>query len=90
MPSSGPTPAPAFFAARYKAPVVFGWVERLGPARYQVRAEVVEPTAPAENTAAARKAAVADTTARINQRLEHHIRQNLADWFWLHRRWGKF
>lgn len=84
------TPAPAFFAARYKAPVVFGWVERLGPAHYRVRAEMIEPTEPAANSGAARKAAVADTTAKINARLEHHIRQNLADWFWLHRRWGKF
>ncbi len=84
------TPAPAHFAMRFKAPIVLGWVERLGPARYQIRAENVEPVEPADRSVAARNVAVAATTAKINDRLEYHIRQNLADWFWLHRRWGKF
>lgn len=83
------TPAPAHFAARFKAPIILGWVERLGPARYQVRAELVEPVEPKGRSVAERNAAATATTAKISKRLEHHIRPNLADWFWLHRRWGK-
>ena len=84
------TPAPAHFAARFKAPIILGWVERLGPARYQVRAELLEPARATGRSLAERNAAAAETTALINRRLEEKIRPNLADWFWLHRRWGKF
>jgi Kdo2-lipid IVA lauroyltransferase/acyltransferase len=81
--------APAHFAARFKAPIVFGWAVREGPARYRIRAEVVEKAEPAERTAAARQAAIVETTTRINEHLERRVRENPADWFWLHRRWGK-
>jgi len=83
------TAAPAHFAQRFKAAIVFGWAERLGPARYRIHAELVEPVAPAGPGAAARGEAIAATTARINEHLERRVRENLADWFWLHRRWGR-
>ncbi len=82
-------PVPAHFAARFKAPIVFGWAERLGPARYRARLELIEPAEPLDKTGSAKRAAFYETTLRINQALEKRIRERPADWFWLHRRWGK-
>ena len=83
------TPAPAHFAARFKAPIIFCWAERLGPARYRLRAEIVHRAEATENSGSARRAAVFETTLRINQVLERQVREKMQDWFWLHRRWGK-
>lgn len=82
-------PLPAHFAARFKAPIVFGWAERLGPARYRVRCELVEPAEPNGKTATAKREAFTETMRRINEALEKRIREQPANWFWLHRRWGK-
>ncbi len=82
-------PLPAHFASRFKAPIIFGWAERLGPARYRVRTERIEPVEPAERSGSAKRAAFYETTLRINEALEKRIREQPENWFWLHRRWGK-
>lgn len=82
-------PLPAHFAARFKAPLVFGWAERLGPARYRIKTECIEPAEPAGKTGSAKREAFYETTLRINRVLEQRIREQPENWFWLHRRWGK-
>ena len=81
------TTAPAQMAARYKAALFVGRVMRLGPARYRVTSERIAPVEPAEASAKARREAVQATTVMLNGIIEQHIREQLGEWFWLHRRW---
>jgi len=78
-------PAAAIFALRHRIPVVFGWTERLGPARFRVH---ILPPEPLPDTGD-RTVDVATLTQVLNNRLEAAIRLQPAQWLWLHRRWPK-
>ena len=83
-------PALAAMALRYGAPVIGGWVERLGPARLQLH--VCEALSlPVEMGREGRDAAgaVAWLTQAVNDQIEIWIRQSPSSWLWLHRRWPK-
>ncbi len=81
------TPAPAQMALRFRAAVVVGYAERLGPARYRLHADLVTLPQPAERAPKARKAADLEAMTTLNRMIEQQIRANPGDWFWLHRRW---
>lgn len=83
-------PALAAMALRYDAPVIGGWVERLGPARLQLHVSEVLSLPPdtlgeGRDTAAA----IAWLTQAVNDQIEAWIRQSPGSWLWLHRRWPK-
>ena len=75
--------AAAAFALRYRCPIVPARAVRLGPARMRI---VCEPPLPIPQ-AANRAADIAALTQAINDRLEAWIREEPAQWLWLHRRW---
>lgn len=79
-------PALAAMALRFDAPVIGGWVERLGPARLQLHV-----TQRLERPPGGRKdgEAIASLTQAVNDQLEAWIRQSPQSWLWLHRRWPK-
>lgn len=81
------TAAPAQMAMRFRAPIVLGHTERLGPARYRLHASVVPPVEPADASTKGRRAAELATTIQLNQLIEQQIRRKPGNWFWLHRRW---
>ncbi|MCA8926451.1 MAG: lauroyl acyltransferase [Alphaproteobacteria bacterium] len=81
------TPAPSQMAMRFRAVVVIGYAERMGPARYRLHAEVIDLPQPADRSVKARKAADYEATALLNRRIEAQIRAQPGNWFWLHRRW---
>jgi KDO2-lipid IV(A) lauroyltransferase len=81
------TSAPAQMAMRFRAPIILGHVERLGPARYCMFASVVPPIEPAEASTKGRREAELAMTIRLNELVEAQIRKHPGDWFWLHRRW---
>ena len=78
-------PALAVLALRLRCPVVPGWVERIGPARFRV---TCEPAMPLPDTGD-RDADVATLTQAMNDTLERWIRAKPESWLWLHRRWPK-
>jgi KDO2-lipid IV(A) lauroyltransferase len=78
-------PAAAAFALRFRCPVAFGYVERLGPAR--VRLVCGQPLALPDT--GDRQADIATLTAAINAELERAVRTRPEAWLWLHRRWPK-
>ena len=81
------TPAPSQMAMRFKAAVVIGYAERLGPARYRLHAEPIALPQPADRSVKARKVADYEATALLNRLIEDQIRAQPGNWFWLHRRW---
>lgn len=81
------TPAPAQMAMRFRAAVVIGYAERLGPARYRVHVEPVDLPQPADRSVKSRKAADLEAMTVLNRMIEQQIRDHPKDWFWLHRRW---
>jgi len=78
-------PALAALALRLRCPVIPGYVERLGPARFRV---VCEPPLALPDTGN-RPADIATLTQMVNDTLERWIRAKPESWLWLHRRWPK-
>lgn len=78
-------PALAVLALRLRCPVIPGWVQRLGPARFRVTCEA--PLALPDT--GDRNADVGTLTQAMNDTLERWIRQRPEGWLWLHRRWPK-
>ena len=76
-------PALAALALRLRCPVIPGFVERLGPARFQVTCE--RPLALPDT--GDRAADIASLTQMVNDTLERWIRAKPESWLWLHRRW---
>jgi KDO2-lipid IV(A) lauroyltransferase len=81
------TAAPAQMAMRFRAPIILGHAERLGPASYRLFASVVPEITPAEASTKGRREAELAMTIRLNELVEAQIRKQPGDWFWLHRRW---
>ncbi len=78
-------PALAVLALRLRCPVIPGWVERVGPARFRVTCE--PPLALPDS--GDRDADVAALTQAMNDKLEGWIRAKPEGWLWLHRRWPR-
>ena len=78
-------PALAAIALRYRAPVIPGHVERIGPARFRL---VCEPPLTLPDTGD-RHRDQATLTQAMNDMLERWIRERPESWLWLHRRWPK-
>ena len=78
-------PALAALALRLRCPVIPGFVERLGPARFRV---TCEPPLALPNTGN-RTADITSLTQTVNDTLERWIRAKPESWLWLHRRWPK-
>ena len=78
-------PALAAFALRLKCPVIPGYVQRTGPARFRL---VAEPALTLPDTGN-RDADILTLTQAVNDRLEAWARARPADWLWLHRRFEK-
>ena len=76
-------PALAALALRLRCPVIPGYVERLGPARFRVTCEP-PLTLPDSGDRAADVAALTQT---VNDTMERWIRAKPESWLWLHRRW---
>ena len=78
-------PALAALALRLRCPVIPGYVERTGPARFRVTCEspLVLPDS------GDRADDVATLTQMVNDTLERWIRAKPESWLWLHRRWPK-
>lgn len=76
-------PALAALALRLRCPVIPGYVERLGPARFRV---TCEPPLGLPDSGD-RAADVAELTQTVNDTLERWIRTKPESWLWLHRRW---
>ena len=78
-------PALAVLALRLRCPVIPGFVERIGPARFRVTCE--RPLALPDT--GDRTADIANLTQMVNDTLERRIRAKPESWLWLHRRWPK-
>jgi KDO2-lipid IV(A) lauroyltransferase len=76
-------PAAAALALRFGCPVVPGYVERIGPARFRVICEA--PLSISES--GDRQADIAALTRAMNACLERWISARPDSWLWLHRRW---
>ena len=76
-------PALAALALRLRCPVIPGYVERLGPARFRVTCEP-PLTLPDSGD---RAADIAELTQTVNDTLERWVRAKPESWLWLHRRW---
>jgi Kdo2-lipid IVA lauroyltransferase/acyltransferase len=77
--------AAAAMALRFQCPVVPGYVQRTGPARFQA---VCEPPLVLPDSGD-RRADVLTLTQAINDCLERWIRAYPESWLWMHRRWPK-
>ena len=75
----------AAMALRLRCPLVPGYVERLGPARFRLIAEDALPLPDTGDHAAD----VLALTQAMNDRLEAWVRRKPESWLWLHRRWNK-
>ena len=76
-------PALAALALRLRCPVIPGYVERTGPARFRLTCE--EPLDLPDT--GDRTADIASLTQTVNDTLERWIRIKPESWLWLHRRW---
>ncbi len=79
------TPGLAILALRFRCPVVPGYVERIGPARFRLVCEAPLPLPDGND----RTANILALTQAVNDRLEAWIRARPESWLWLHRRWPK-
>jgi heptosyltransferase II len=72
------TPLPAIMTKKAHARICWGMVHTVGVARWRlaVRLEEFSP-----------KISIEELTASLNEHLEEKIRENPADWFWVHDRW---
>jgi KDO2-lipid IV(A) lauroyltransferase len=78
-------PAAAAFALRFRCPLLFVHIERVGPARLRL---VCRPPFALPDSGD-RAADIASLTTEINRVLEGVIRSRPEAWLWLHRRWPK-
>lgn len=78
-------PAMAVLALLFRCPVVPGYVERLGPARFRL---VCEPPMALPQTGD-RTADMQQMVQAMNDTLERWIRARPESWLWFHRRWPK-
>ena len=76
-------PALATLALRLRCPVIPGYVERTGPARFRLTCE--QPLDLPDT--GDRTADVANLTQTVNDTMERWIRAKPEGWLWLHRRW---
>ena len=78
-------PAMAALALRFRCPVIPGYVQRIGPARFRL---VCEPPMVPPDTGN-KQADVLAMTQAMNDTLERWIRARPESWLWMHRRWPK-
>ncbi len=78
-------PALATLALRYRATVIPGHVERIGPARFRL---ICETPLVLPDTGDRLRDQLA-LTQTVNDLLEGWIRQKPESWLWLHRRWPR-
>ena len=78
-------PAMAALALRFRCPVIPGYVQRTGPARFRL---VCEPPMVPPDTGD-KQADVLAMTQAMNDILERWIRARPESWLWMHRRWPK-
>ena len=76
-------PALAVLALRLRCPVIPGYVERTGPARFRLTCE--QPLDLPDT--GDRAADIASLTQAVNDAMERWIRAKPESWLWLHRRW---
>ncbi len=76
-------PALAALALRLRCPVIPGYVERTGPARFRLTCE--QPLDLPDT--GDRAADIASLTQTVNDTMERWIRAKPESWLWLHRRW---
>jgi KDO2-lipid IV(A) lauroyltransferase len=77
--------AMAALALRFRCPVIPGYAERIGPARFHL---VCEPPLPLPDTGD-RQADIRALTQSVNDCLERWIRARPHEWLWMHRRFPK-
>ncbi len=78
------TPFPATLARATGAPIIAGRVTRLEGARFRIDAQVVECPVTTD-----RKADIQAATQNIHDLFEKWIREDPAQWMWIHRKWAK-
>ncbi|MCE9521118.1 MAG: lauroyl acyltransferase [Alphaproteobacteria bacterium] len=83
-PAMTPTGAPQL-SLRHGAPIVPAWCERLPGQRFRM---TVYPELAMPNTGDRHKD-MYELALKLNQFLEARIRENPANWLWLHSRWPK-
>jgi KDO2-lipid IV(A) lauroyltransferase len=77
------TPAPAALALKLGIPIVPVANERLGGARFRMRAyPFIEPVHTGDH-----ERDILETTAAINAFIEARIREHPEQWLWIHKRW---
>ena len=76
--------APALFALRYHCPLHMAVCRRVSLGRWRIE---IGPAIPTREEDRARS--IEDITLDINKAYEQAIRQDPANWFWVHRRWKK-
>ncbi len=76
---------PAAMALRARCPIIPGYVQRIGPARFRL---VCEPPLDLPSTGD-RQADILAVTQAVNDHLERWIRARPESWLWMHRRWPK-
>ena len=75
--------APAALHRRTGAPIVTGYIRRVGPFRHRIRIDPpirLEPTADPEED-------LLRVAQAYTERLETYVREAPEQWLWLHRRW---
>jgi len=77
------TTLPAILSLRTGAPIVYSYLQPEGPGKW--RCVFTDPVFPGKEVG--REEYINQVTARLNRRLEDTIRQNPAEWFWVHNRW---
>jgi len=77
------TPAPAVFALRHDCPLLPAFCYRVALGRWRI--EVGEPIPTRSTTGQPRS--IEEITLDLNRAFETAVRQDPANWFWVHRRW---
>jgi heptosyltransferase II len=72
------TPLPAIMAKKTHSRICWAVVRTVGVARWRLETRLEEFSS---------KTSIEEITATLNQHLEEKIRENPADWFWVHDRW---
>ena len=80
--------ASALLALHHNVPVVMVNLERVCNASARFRM-TIHPPLSMPDASLPREEAVTDLLTRINLQLEAWVRDNPAQWLWLHRRWGR-
>jgi heptosyltransferase II len=72
------TPLPAIMAKKAHSRIGWGVVRTVGVARWRLEVGLEEFSP---------QASIEEITAVLNEHLEEKVRENPADWFWVHDRW---